>query len=74
MADFCDSVAGGPTSTCLAGLIVDLAGGVTVAVSSPADLVGDVTVGLLTPADLAGDVTVGVSSPVDRRNGAFGRC
>ena len=38
-----------PTSTPLkiAGLTVDIAGDVTVGVSSPADLTGDVTVGVL---------------------------
>ena len=40
--------------------IVDLAGVVTVGVSTPADLAGDVTVGVSSPADLAGGVTVGV--------------
>ena len=60
--DFCDSVVGGPTSTCLksAGLIVDLAGGVTIGVSSPADLAEDVTVGMSSLADLAGGVAIGV--------------
>ena len=44
--DFCDSVVGGPTSTFLSSAdgIVDLAGDVTVGVSSPADLAGVVTV------------------------------
>ena len=41
----------------------DLAGDVTIGVSSPADIAGDVTVGVLSPADLAGDITVGVSTP-----------
>ena len=41
--------------------IVDLAGDVTIGVSSPADLAGDLTVGVSSPADLAGVVTVGVS-------------
>ena len=38
--DFCDSVVGGPTSTFQRSddMIVDLAGDVTVGVSSPADL------------------------------------
>ena len=65
--DFCDSVVGGPTSTFLknTGLIVDLAGGVTVGVSSPADLDGDVTIGVSSPADLAGDIAVAVTSPTD---------
>ena len=60
--DICDYVVGGPTSTCLksAGVIVDLAGGVTVGVSSPADLAGDITVVVSSTADLAGGVTVGV--------------
>ena len=60
--NFCNSVVGGPTSTPLksSGLIVDLAGDVTVRVSSPAELAGDVTVGVSSPANLAGNVTVGV--------------
>ena len=50
--DICDSVVGGPTSTFLrsADMIVDLAGDVTVIVSSPADLAGDVTVGVTSSA------------------------
>ena len=85
--DFCDYVVGGPTSTCLrsAGLIVYLAGGITVGVSFPADLGADVTVSVSPLADLAGDITVGVSSPsvcrpgrpcwrCHRWSGAFGRC
>ena len=65
--NFCNSVVGGPTSTPLnsAGLIVDLAGDVTVGVSSPAELAGDVTVGVSSPANLAGYVTVCVSFPAD---------
>ena len=61
--NFCNSVVGGPTSMLLKsnGLIVDLAGDVTVGVSSLAELAGDVTVGVSSPADLAGNVTVGVS-------------
>ena len=61
--DFRDSVVGGPTSTFLSSAdgIVDLAGDVTVGVSSSADLAGDVTVGVSSPADLAGGVTVGVT-------------
>ena len=67
----CDYVVGGPTCTCLksAGLIVDLAGGVTVGVSFPADLAGDVIVGVSCPADLTRDVTVGVSSQADLAGG-----
>ena len=44
--DFCDSVIGGPTSAFLSSAdgIVDLAGDVTVGVSSPADLAGGFTV------------------------------
>ena len=70
--DCYDSVVGEPTSACLAsaGRLVDLAGGVTVGVTSPADLAGGVTVGVTSladagvasPADLAGGVTVGVAS------------
>ena len=49
MADlnFCNYVVGGPTSAPLksTGLIVDLAGNVTVGVSFPAHLAGGVTVG-----------------------------
>ena len=61
--NFCNSVVGGPTSTPLksAGLIVDLAGDVTVGVSSLAELAGDFTVGVSSPADLAGSVNVGVA-------------
>ena len=46
--DFCDSVVGGPTSTCLkiTKWIVDLAGGITVGVSSQADFAGVVTTGV----------------------------
>ena len=46
--DLCDSVVGGPTSTFLSSAdgIVDLAGDVTVGVSSPADLAGGVTIGV----------------------------
>ena len=64
---FCNSVVGGPTSTLLksTGWIVDLAGDVTIGVSSLAELAGDVTVGVSSPADLAGNVTVGVSFPAD---------
>ena len=42
--DFRECVVGGPTSTFLSSAdgIVDLAGDVTVGVSSPADLAGDV--------------------------------
>ena len=73
MADLnsCDSVVGGPTSMPLkiAEMIVDLAGDVTVGVSSLADPAGDVTVGVSSLADLAGDVTVGVSSPADLAGG-----
>ena len=69
--NFCNSVVGGPTSTFLknTGLIVDLAGDVTVGVSSPVELAGDVTAGVSSPADLAVDVTVGVSSPADLAGG-----
>ena len=49
----------------IAGLIEDLAGDVTIGVSSLVDLAGDVTVGVASPDDLAGDVTVGVSSLAD---------
>ena len=61
----CDYVAGGPTSAFLdiTGGFVDLAGGVTSGVTSPADLAGGVTVGVT--ADLAGGVTVGVTSLAD---------
>ena len=64
--DFRDCVVGGPTSAFLRSSdgIVDLAGDVTVGVSSPADLAGDVTVGVSSPADLAGGVTVGVAPSV----------
>ena len=41
--------------------LADLAGHVTVDVSSPADLAGNDTVGVSLPADIAGDVTVDVS-------------
>ena len=62
-----DCVVGGPTYTFLrsADGIVDLAGDVTVGVSTPADRAGDVTVGVPSPSDLSGEVTVGVSSPAD---------
>ena len=65
--NFCNYVVGGPTSTFLknTGLILELAGDVTVGVSTPADLAGDVTICVSAPADLAGGVTVGVSTPVD---------
>ena len=69
--DCYDSVVGEPTSACLdsASGFVDLAGGVTIGMTSPADLAGGVTVGvtsladagLASPADLAGGVTVGVA-------------
>ena len=45
----------------IAGLTIDIAGDVTVGVSSPADLAGDVTVSVASPADLAGVVTAGVA-------------
>ena len=56
-----DNVVGGPTSTSLkiVGLNVDIAGEVTVVLSSPADRAGDVTVGVASSADLAGDVVLG---------------
>ena len=56
--DFCDSVVGGPTSTCLAEVAssADLA-----EVASSADLAGDVTVGVMYLADPAGVVTDGVT-------------
>ena len=59
-----NNVVGAPTSMPLkiAGLTIDIAGDVTVGVSSPVDLVGDVTVGVASPADLAGDITVDVAS------------
>ena len=67
----CDSVVGGPTSTFLSSVdgIVDLAGDITVSMSSSADLAGGVTVGVTYPADagvaspayLAGGVTIGVA-------------
>ena len=65
-----NNVVGGSTSTPLniAGLPVDIAGDVTVGVSSLADLAGDVTVGVAPSADLAGDVTVGVSPPNNLTN------
>ena len=64
---FRDAVVGGPTSTPLkiAGLIVYLAGDITVGLLSPADLAGDVTVGVSFPANLAGDVTIHLSSLAD---------
>ena len=64
---FRDTVVGGPTPTTLkiAGLIIDLAGHVTVAVSSSADLAGDVTASVASSTDLAGDVTASVSTPSD---------
>ena len=69
--NFCKSVVGGPTSTPLksTGLIVDLAGDVTIDVSSPAKLAEDVTVDVSSPADLAGNVTVGVSFLVELAGG-----
>ena len=61
--DFCDSVVRGPTSTFLknTGLIVDLAGCVTVGVTSSADFTKVVTVGVTSLADPAGVVTAGVA-------------
>ena len=73
--NYCHSVVGGPTSAFLSGAdgIVDLAGDVTVGVSSPANLAGGVTIevtsladaGVASPADLAGGVTIEVTSPAD---------
>ena len=68
--DFRDCVIGGPTAAPLgsAGVIVNIAGDVTVSVSSPTELAGDVTpcwrltVGVSYPADIAGGVvTVSVA-------------
>ena len=73
--NYCDYMVGGPTSTFLSGAdgIVDLAGDVTVSVSSLADHAEGVTVGVTSPADagvacladIAGGVTLGVASLAD---------
>ena len=69
--NFCNYVVGGPTSMFLknTGFIVDLAGDVTVGVSSPVKLAGDVTISVSSPVDLAGNITVGVSFPADLAGG-----
>ena len=64
---FRDTMVRGPTSTPqkIAGLTADLAGDVTVGVSSSANLAGDVTVGVASSADLAEVFTIGVASSAD---------
>ena len=65
--EFCDTFVGGPTPTTLmiAGLIVDLAGDVSVGVALSADLAEVATVGEASSTDLAEVVTVGVESSAD---------
>ena len=67
--DYCDSMVGEPSSAGLDSAVwfVDLAGAVTVGVTSPADLAGGVTVGVTAPAvaGVASLAVAGVASLAD---------